>query len=612
MLSFFFSSLFSLFSFFFFFSIAMPLQAPARPSRPLNCWLRSHQAQSSHLAAIPRCRINQQQGGRERRSRSISLRVRAAGNPLDQLRDAVARKPVAQKAVLRLLLSPGLTGTLAVAGCYLAKMSSPLAALLTPPTASDVVIGLACALPLVALDALLLWPDYTPGAPGRLGRAAVHVSGPAEEKDEEKPASASSASTASASEREEEEEAKVEEESATTAAAAEERENDNKKPKRPDPAVVEAGRLALLRSLAASGVTVLDFGSAAAAAAAGSSSLSPSSSSPPENNLFRRLRAASHAYSGRAVRSTLARQIPDNPLAEAALVISARAGTEMLARFLALRFTGGWVADRVVEAGGLAGEDALVALLALVRAPPDANSSSLGTAGEVLVLVATAVGLVAIGVAGVVAAEAEGSSSAGDARGELVAAGDEEQRRTGRKEKRKDSGATTTAASEIAGDDESKEASSSPSPSPSPSVAATLSLGHLALRQLARARADAALLDACLDAARLLLVGAAFVASGNHIAASLLATVSRELPVRRWLVSCSAERSARVRAESRREFERLVAGDERFAALRRGMEERRERRELWLKRQEELRSGRRGSGEDNGDDFERGDGKDEL
>lgn len=538
------------------------------------------------------------------------MRVRAAGNPLDQLRDAVARKPVAQKAVLRLLLSPGLTGTLAVAGCYLAKMSSPLAALLTPPTASDVVIGLACALPLVALDALLLWPDYTPGAPGRLGRAAVHVSGPAEEKDEEKPASASSASTASASEREEEEEAKVEEESATTAAAAEEREIDNKKPKRPDPAVVEAGRLALLRSLAASGVTVLDFGSAAAAAAAGSSSRSPSSSSPPENNLFRRLRAASHAYSGRAVRSTLARQIPDNPLAEAALVISARAGTEMLARFLALRFTGGWVADRVVEAGGLAGEDALVALLALVRAPPDANSSSLGTAGEVLVLVATAVGLVAIGVAGVVAAEAEGSSSAGDARGELVAAGDEEQRRTGRKEKRKDSGATTAAASEIAGDDESKEASSSPSPSPS--VAATLSLGHLALRQLARARADAALLDACRDAARLLLVGAAFVASGNHIAATLLATVSRELPVRRWLVSRSAERSARVRAESRREFERLVAGDERFAALRRGMEERRERRELWLKRQEELRSGRRGSGEDNGDDFERGDGKDEL
>ena len=121
------------------------------------------------------------------------------------------------------------------------------------------------------------------------------------------------------------------------------------------------------------------------------------------------------------------------------------------------------------------------------------------------------------------------------------------------------------------------------------------------------------------------------MASGHHVAASLLSTVVRELPFRRWLVARSAARAERVRREARAEFERLVEGDEKFMALRRAMEERREKRALWLKRQAELRSGggigglggggggerRRGSGKGAGaeddDDGERGDdGKDEV
>lgn len=365
------------------------LQAPARPVGPFTRSLGSNQARSSHLAA-------------PRRLRRPSLRVRAENNknPLDALRDVVARRPVAQKAVLRLLLSPGLTGTLAVAGCYLAKMSSPLSALLAAPTASDVAIGLAAAVPLVALDALLLWPDYSPEAPPkRLG--VVPTPAPPSS-----PSSVTAKGPAEKAEDDNEEEKKREEE--------DEPEKSGGGPaKRPDPAVVEAGRLALLRSLSASGVAVFDAG--ALVAGSTSSSSSPGGENSGESDPLvlarRRLRAAAHAYASRAVRSTLAREIPGNPAAEAALVVAARAGTELLARSFALRLAGGWVADRVVEGGGLAGEDALVSLLAAVRAPPDAP---LGTAGEVLVLAATAAGLVGIGVAGVVAAEAETARSAAE------------------------------------------------------------------------------------------------------------------------------------------------------------------------------------------------------
>ena len=536
-----------------------------------------------------------------------SLRVRAENkNPLDALRDVVASRPAAQKAVLRLLLSPGLTGTLAVAGCYLANMGSPLSALLAPPTASDVAIGLAAAVPLVALDAVLLWPEYQPEAPKRLAGLPAA------------PPSPSSAAAAAA----------VAESSSPSDPGGKENEEARGPecgPKRPDPAVVEAGRLALLRSLAASGVAVFDAG----ALAAGSSSSPGGGGSESGPLLGRRLRAAAHAYSSRAVRSTLAREIPDSPLAEAALVVSARAGTELLARFFALRLAGGWVADRVVEAGGLAGEDALVSLLAAVRAPP---AAPLGTAGEVLVLAATAVGLVGIGIAGVVAAEAEASRSAAEV----------ERRSSSRgKESSSSSSSNSTVSSSSSSTEESATDAAGPTPTPTSSsasasstatTAAALERGGLAvLRQISRARADAALLDASLDAARLLLVGGAFVASGHHVAASLLSTVVRELPFRRWLVARSAARAERVRREARAEFERLVEGDETFMALRRAMEERREKRALWLKRQAELRSGggigglggggggerRRGSGKGAGaeddDDGERGDdGKDEV
>jgi len=516
------------------------------------------------------------------------------GNPLDSLRDLVARRPVAQKVLLRLLLSPGLTGTLAVAGSYLAGMNSPLSALLTPPTASDVALGLAAAVPLVALDALLLGPDYSPEAPKRsIAGAPVSSSEKQQEEEEEKgPAAATS-------------EKDEEEASSSTSAASSSGTGSDRAPKRPDPAVVEAGRLALLRSLSASGVAVFDAGALASGgdpSSFSSSETAAAAAAAANNNPFsrRRLRAAAHAYSSRAVRSTMAREIPGNPVAEAALVVSARAGTEMLARCFALRFSGGWIADRVVEAGGLSGEDSLLSLLSFLHAPPDAP---LGTAGEVLVLAVTAVGLVGIGVAGVVAAEAEAA-------------------RVSKQLERKRSDAATVSAAAAAAAASASVASSeeattsTPPPPPPQSRASTvdaLERGGLAvLQQITRARADAALLDASLDALRLLVVGAAFVASGDHVAASLLCTVVRELPCRRWLVARSSERAARARAEARRDFEALVAGDEKFAALRRGMEERREKRALWLKRQEELRSGRLGMGGSGREEEEEGDGKDEL
>ena len=80
----------------------------------------------------------------------------------------------------------------------------------------------------------------------------------------------------------------------------------------------------------------------------------------------------------------------------------------------------------------------------------------------------------------------------------------------------------------------------------------------------------------------------------------------------------AARRRKPVRREARAEFEKLVEGDEKFLALRRAMEERREKRALWLKRQEELRSGVGGGLGGGGDrrrrddDDERGEGKDEL
>ena len=546
-----------------------------------------------------------------RRLHRRSLRVRAennnnnnnnnSNNPLDALRDVVASRPVAQKAVLRLLLSPGLTGTLAVAGCYLAKMSSPLSALLAPPTAADVAVGLAAAVPLVALDALLLGPFYQPEAPRRQVLPTTTSPSPS-------PSSSSAAAEISSPSGGEGEKEK---EGGGGGTAAEEGGEADKSPKRPDPAVVEAGRLALLRSLSASGVAVFDAG----ALASGSSSSVTSGGEKGEDSLFilfrRRLRSAAHAYASRAVRSTLAREIPGNPVAEAALVVAARAGTELLARSFALRLAGGWVADRVVEGGGLAGEDALVSLLAAARAPPDAP---LGTAGELLVLAATAAGLVGIGVAGVVAAEAEAARSAAEV-----------ERRSRRSRSRESSSSSNSSSTEEASTDGAGPASTSTSSSAATATTTTtttaeaLERGSLAvMRQISRARADAALLDASLDAARLLVVGGAFVASGDHVAASLLATVVRELPFRRWLVKRSAARAERVRREARAEFEKLVEGDEKFLALRRAMEERREKRALWLKRQEELRSGVGGGLGGGGDrrrrddDDERGEGKDEL
>ena len=556
--------------------------------------MRSHAAKGSQLAASRRLQ------------RHCALRVRAQNNnknSLDDLKEFVARRPAAQKAVLRLLLSPGLTGTLAVAGSYLANMSSPLSALLTPPTASDIAIGLAAAVPLVALDALMLGPNSQPETPPkRLGGSLPMSSSPPVEKDEpqgeERGSSSTTATTATTSGGGEEEE---EEGGSVAAKEAEEEEESRgeepKKAKGPDAATVEAGRLALLRSLSASGVAVFDAGALAAGPSPSVGGFGGESKTP---QLRRRLRAAAHAYSSRAVRSTLAREIPGSPLAEAALVASARAGTELLARFFALRFAGAWVADRVVEAGGLVGEDALVALLSWSRAPPDAP---LGTAGEVLVLAATAAGLAGIGVAGVVAAEAEAARAAAEV-----------ERRTRGSKSSSGTGEAAAAAAEPT------STSARAAAAAAAATAAALERGGLAvMQQISRARADAALLDASLDALRLLVVGGAFVASGNHVAASFLATTVRELP-RRWLVMRSAARATRVRQEAREEFERLVSGDEKFLALRRAMEERREKRVTWLKRREELMGGggggggaKRESGEGEGEgDGRESEGKDEV
>lgn len=390
--------------------------------------------------------------------------------------------------------------------------------------------------------------------------------------------------------------------------------NDDKKRsrRRPDPATVEAGRAALLRSLAASGAIVLDVGasssspsSPASSDASSASPSSPSSSSSPRpkafvgagpgsGSLLDRARAAAHAHSGRVVRSAAMRSVP-NPLAEAALVVAARAGTEMFARAFALRFAGGWVADRVVEAGGLVGEDALLSLLALARLPPDA---SIDSAGEILVVVATALGLVAIGVAGVAAGGADSPETG------LVVVDSSSSSISGNSKKKEaakssddvdDENDSTTAAA-VASEASSSLRKKGASPE------AALAAGRLLAQRVAAARADAALLDAVVDALRLALVGGAFVASGDHVAASLVAATAPAFPAA-LLRRRSAERAERKRAEARAEFERIVQGDEGFAALRKAMEERRKQRARWVRRQQRLREGK-GVGGDSDDDDE--------
>ena len=381
------------------------------------------------------------------------------GSPLDALRDAVAARPAAQRVLLRLLASPGVSGSIAVVGGVLTK-TDVLAAHWTP---AALATGVAFAAPLALLDAALMVPDWQPASPTVAlppppPPAKTWEGGDSDTADDDDGARAA-----------------------------------------------EAARAALLRSLAARGAIVVD----AATASSGGAPQPPPSAAD-------RFQAAAHAWQSRVARGGSGLRLR-KPVAEAGLIVAARYGSEALLRGLCVGAGGRWLADRFAEAGG---EETLASLAARYL-PPEAASTA--AAGQLAFIAGWAAVLLGLGASALVAGVPPGERAA-------AAAGASSPR--------------ALAALRAQGATE-------------PGQAATLAAALA--KRVAATRADAAALAAVADAARVIVLGAAYTLTGNNLAVPLAASLATAAP----LAAHRRAHAARVvakRAAARAEFEQAMGG----------------------------------------------------